>query len=287
MKRIVNAAYRIYSERLPQVFHGTKLVMLSDLHDNVYGISLEELYRMIDKEQPDFVLVAGDLLTRKDSDGSENVVALLGRLSEKYPVCFTNGNHETKVNLYREQFGGRYDEFMADLKKAGVTILNNGRIDYKKQGDTLHIYGLEIDKRFYNITKRPKMEKDYIRGKLGEPLPGYRILIAHNPMFFEQYAAWGADLTFSGHVHGGIVRMPWGKGVLNPDYRLFPKYDGGEYTIGASKLILGRGLGTHTVNVRINNPPELVTAVLCRASKQQPKSGGISEKSSRSKFKVK
>ncbi len=268
MKKIVNSVYNIYSSKLPESFDGSRIVMLSDLHDNVYGISLERLYDMVDAQKPEFVIVAGDLLTRKHSNGSDEVVALLGHLAEKYPVFFANGNHETKVNIYREKYGDRYDRLMADLINAGVKVINNTHTDYKKNGETVHIYGLEIEKEYFLVRHRPPMPQGHISELVGDALQGYRFLIAHNPMFFDNYAAWGADLTFSGHVHGGIIRLPYLGGVLNPDYRLFPKYDGGEYRIGDSVMLLGRGLGTHTINLRINNPPELVTAVLHRGTEE-------------------
>ena len=45
----------------------------------------------------------------------------------------------------------------------------------------------------------------------------YTVLLAHNPDYFPQYAGWGADLTVSGHVHGGVARVPlWGRGVISP-----------------------------------------------------------------------
>ena len=100
MEKIVNSVYDVYSGKLPRSFDGARLVMLSDLHDNVYGISLERLYEMIVEQEPELVIVAGDLLTRKHSDGSDEVVALLKRLADKYPVFFANGNHETKVKIY-------------------------------------------------------------------------------------------------------------------------------------------------------------------------------------------
>ena len=262
MKKIVNSVYDVYSEKLPKSFDGVRLVMLSDLHDNVYGISLERLYEMIVEQEPELVIVAGDLLTRKHSDGSDEVVALLKRLADRYPVFFANGNHETKVKIYTEKYGDRYDRLIAALKRAGVHILNNDHIDYKKNGETIRVYGLEIDKEFFLIRNRPPMQDDYISGLIGEKGKEFGILIAHNPMYFKQYAAWGADLVFSGHVHGGIIRLPLVGGVLNPDYRLFPHYDAGEFKEADSVMLLGRGLGTHTINVRINNPPELVTAVL-------------------------
>ena len=264
MKKIVNAVYDIYSEKLPESFDGAKVVMLSDLHDNVYGISLERLYEMIEEQKPELVIVAGDLLTRKHSEGSDEVVALLGRIAKTHTVFFANGNHETRVKINTEKYGDRYDKLMAALKNVGVTILNNSHIDYRKNNEKLHIYGIEIDRDFFLIRNRPPMPDDYIPGLIGDAMPGFGILIAHNPMYFRQYAAWGADLVFSGHVHGGIIRLPLVGGVLNPDYRLFPHYDGGEFDEDGSVMLLGRGLGTHTINVRINNPPELVTAVLHR-----------------------
>ena len=136
MKKIVNAVYDIYSEKLPESFDGAKVVMLSDLHDNVYGISLERLYEMIEEQKPELVIVAGDLLTRKHSEGSDEVVALLGRIAKKHTVFFANGNHETRVKINTEKYGDRYDKLMAALKNVGVTILNNSHIDYRKNNET-------------------------------------------------------------------------------------------------------------------------------------------------------
>ena len=62
----------------------------------------------------------------------------------------------------------------------------------------------------------------------------------------------------SGHVHGGMVRVPLiGKGVVSPNVRLFPQYDGGRFEIGESVMLLSRGLGMHTIPIRLFNPGEL------------------------------
>ena len=104
------------------------------------------------------------------------------------------------------------------------------------------------------------MEKSYLTKLLGEPREdACQILIAHTPQYFEAYAAWGADVVMSGHVHGGIMRLPVLGGVLSPNLTLFPKYDGGRFVCGKATMILSRGLGTHTIPVRVFNPGELVT----------------------------
>ena len=86
----------------------------------------------------------------------------------------------------------------------------------------------------------------------------FNLLIAHNPRYFKNYANWGADLVLSGHVHGGTVILPGGKPLIGTDFRLFPKYSGGLYEDGDARMIVSRGLGTHSIKVRINNKPELV-----------------------------
>ena len=70
----------------------------------------------------------------------------------------------------------------------------------------------------------------------------------------------------SGHVHGGIIRLPFLGGVISPALILFPKYDGGKYDIADKTLILSRGLGTHSIPVRMFNPGEMVLIDLKKRS---------------------
>ena len=103
------------------------------------------------------------------------------------------------------------------------------------------------------------LETEEITEALGvcEESDAFQILLAHNPVYFKQYAAWGADLTLSGHLHGGIIRLPLIGGVITPQAKLFPRYHAGKYQIGKKTLIVSRGLGTHTIPIRFNNKPEL------------------------------
>ena len=71
----------------------------------------------------------------------------------------------------------------------------------------------------------------------------------------------------SGHVHGGIMRLPFIGGVIAPTFRLFPKYSGGIYEKAMedgqkSVMVLSNGLGSHTIPVRIFNPGQLVVIEL-------------------------
>ena len=79
------------------------------------------------------------------------------------------------------------------------------------------------------------------------------VLLAHDPLCFPAYAEWGAGLTLSGHVHGGIVRIPGIGGLLSPERKFFPKYDKGKFRRGDSEMIVSGGLG----KLRLFNPPEI------------------------------
>ena len=88
----------------------------------------------------------------------------------------------------------------------------------------------------------------------------YRILMAHNPAYMDVYWEWGADLVLSGHLHGGVVRLPLVGGVITPQMQLFPRYSGDMYKgKDGQSCVVSRGLGTHTVNVRLYNMAELVS----------------------------
>ena len=92
----------------------------------------------------------------------------------------------------------------------------------------------------------------------------FQILMAHNPDYFEDYVNWGADLVLSGHVHGGIMRLPVLGGVISPSYQIFPKYDAGIFSSGTGKMIISTGLGCHSIKIRLFNPPEIDVITLKR-----------------------
>ena len=78
----------------------------------------------------------------------------------------------------------------------------------------------------------------------------------------KEYLAWGADLILSGHLHGGMVRIPGIGGVIGPDFVLFPKYSGEMRRVGDQTVIVSNGLGTHTIHIRLFNPAEVVVLSL-------------------------
>lgn len=238
-------------------------ILLSDLHNKSFGKENQALLQAIEKQKPDGILIAGDMYTAAKGKDNTKAAEFVCRLAEKYPVYYGNGNHEHKTRLFPEEFGNLYQDYMDKIKKAGVVTLQNEKVHLP--GFNADIYGLEIERDYYKKFERQKMEPEYLTKELGTPDKGrFTLLIAHNPEYFPAYAAWGADLSVSGHVHGGLMRLPAAGGVISPGIQLFPKYDGGFFREGNAVMILSRGLGTHTLPIRIFNPGELVVIHLRR-----------------------
>lgn len=239
-----------------------RFVFVSDLHNHSFGKDNEQLLTAIDEAQPDFVVSAGDMIIAKPGKSMDTAIHFMEQLAKKYPVYYGNGNHEYRLRIYPEKYGDMYDRYKAVLDRLGVYHLENENITLQFENRKINICGLEIDRYYYKRFKKITMPEEYVAGEVGKKKNMFTILIAHNPAYFPQYAKWGADVTLSGHVHGGVVRLPKIGGVISPQFRLFPKYSGGLYQADGKYMILSCGLGTHTIPVRIGNRAELIVVDL-------------------------
>ena len=252
--RFVTIAYEIKSDKITKP---CRLVLLADLHNKSFGEGNERLLAAIDKAAPDGILVAGDMLTAMRGADYSRALSLMEKLSARYRVYYGMGNHEYRLGLYPDDYPGMYEGYMSGLKRAGIEPLIN-ETAYLPECN-IAICGAQIDRAYFRHFRRTPMETSYLPRLLGTPDGEiFQLLIAHNPVYFDAYAKWGADLVVSGHVHGGIMRLPALGGVLSPALTLFPKYDGGMFKEDNSTMILSRGLSSHTPPVRIFNPGELI-----------------------------
>jgi hypothetical protein len=253
--RFVISSHSISDDRIAEHY---RTVVIADLHNKRYGKNNEILIEAIRSINPDSIMVAGDIPVARPGKKLDTALELIGALSKEYKIFYANGNHEHRMELYRETYGDMAERYEAGLKSCGVDRLVNGHEDISEKNIT--VYGSQIDRKYYKRFKKQYMDGDYLESILGKPdRSRYNILIAHNPDYFPEYSKWGADLVLSGHVHGGMVRIPFiGKGVISPNCRLFPKYDGGVFKEGSSTMLLSRGLGMHTIPIRIFNPGEII-----------------------------
>lgn len=253
-----------------------RAVVLADLHNKKYGRDNGQLIQAIRELAPDMILVAGDLLTAKPGESLDTALGVLECLSRDYPIYYGNGNHEQRIKLYPAVYGDMAERYAAGLGELGIEPLVNAHVQLMDYG--IRIYGVEIDKRYYKRFGVQPMEETYLETLLGRvDKDFYNILLAHNPDYFPQYAKWGAGLVLSGHVHGGMVRVPFvGKGVASPNIRFFPKYDGGRFDEEGSTMLVSRGLGMHTIPVRLFNPGEILLLEFKTVDKQDAANTSLS-----------
>lgn len=241
---------------LPESSPRLRLCMISDLHNNK-KLGSRRLLGKIRAFQPDVILLCGDMVS-KHTANTTAAQELIRQLAALAPVIYSYGNHES---AYRSRYPGAWKTFQEQLPK-NCFLLDNEALRLKPW---LWIGGLTLPDCFYK--KGRLLEQEDLLPQLpdtGEADGVFRILLAHNPDYARQYeAAYHADLILSGHIHGGLVRLPFFGGLISPRLRK-PEYEGGFYRLPTSILFVSRGIGSHTLWVRFRNRAELNELILTK-----------------------
>ncbi|MBO7729488.1 MAG: metallophosphoesterase [Lachnospiraceae bacterium] len=256
---LVRTDYEIETDKFPEGKR-LRLLVLSDLHDRVYGPENEKLLDMMRSCEPDAILLTGDILTASRKKDPNQVFAFLAKSSKIAPMYYAPGNHERKIKEKKETFGILYDVFRRTLKQNQICYLENEKTILD---DNVTLYGLDLDLKYYPKlpykNKKPIYSAQEMEEDLGTMDPArYNIILAHSPRYFNAYASSGADLVLSGHYHGGAVRIPKLGGVISPQFVFFPEYDKGVYKKENTEMIVSSGCGSHKVHLRLFNKPEVM-----------------------------
>lgn len=259
-KSLVLKSYTVRDLRINRPF---RLAFLTDLHANSFGCDNRTLIQSISDARPDAVLIGGDMMVvkphhRMDFSALED---LLRGLSGHFPVYYAEGNHEQRMKLEYERYPGWWEEFYSLILSYGVKYLLDETVELC---DGIYLSGIDIEQLYYKKFSLKKMPAEYLhehlpRASMIKPSE-YHILMAHTPQHMESFWAGGADMVLSGHYHGGTVVLPGLGPLMSPQFRFFPKFARGRYTEknGNATGIVSAGLGTHSVNIRLLNKPELV-----------------------------
>lgn len=254
--------YRICSQKLNGIKREKKIIFLSDLHNRMYGEENERLLKSIRNQHPDLILIGGDMLVRKDGNSYDKTVHFLAKLPGICPVYCANGNHEQKLKELPDKYEQSYEEYKKALTASGIHMLENASETVKLDEVPVKLSGLEIPLGAYARFGKKELSLKEITDRIGEHGDDYQILLAHHPGYMKEYLAYGADLILGGHYHGCVVQLPGIGGVISTNFTLFPKYSGGIYPEGEQIAVVSRGLGTHSVPLRLWNWPELIVLEL-------------------------
>jgi hypothetical protein len=213
-----------------------RIIQITDLHSQKF-FNLTALFQTIKNSQPDFIVVTGDLIDKKTKDYSY-VYGFVDELAKlNCPVYFVSGDHEQKNS----------QNILGELNRHGVEILNNKNIVFEKDGQIIHLYGLD----YYNRPVDFDIFKDI-------PQEDYSILLVHNPYLVINNENIKMDLILSGDTHGGQIRLPLVGAIFVPGQPLFPKYSKGLYQLNNSSLLyIDSGLGYTLTPIRFFNRSQI------------------------------
>ena len=252
--------YTVYSEKLPESFDDTTWVFLSDLHDAEFGEGNETLIRMIQDVSPEAVFVGGDM-TSSHLKTNHAPFKAFQEILEAFPdkmFYVINGNHESRI--YSES---RFEAWRKNgneiLSKPNVCFLKDSFNRICLKDDFITVGGMELEEPYYKKkgTVLP-LEEGYVEKHLGKAPGSFNLILCHSPLYIKDLIRWGADLVLSGHFHGGTIRLPILGGVMTPQYQFFSPYTKGVIREGEGYGIVSGGLGTHSINIRLNNKPDIV-----------------------------
>lgn len=239
------------SSKIPKSFQGYKIVHLSDLHNKSFGKNQKKLVDAIKKAKPDLIVFTGDIIDSRSYDEKPSL-ELMKNITQIAPVYYVTGNHEIRT--------GKAKELEEKLQELGVRVLENKGERINKGSNSIFIYGIDdpSDYDYKGISSSVKKELM----ELDKNNNDFNMLLAHRPEHIAVYSSFNFDLVFSGHAHGGQVRIPFIGGVIAPGQGFFPKYTSGAYKYGSTAMIVSRGLGNSLAPVRVFNRPEVVVVTL-------------------------
>ncbi len=236
-----------YTVRTHKVTQPIRLALVTDLHSCDYGPGQRELLDMVEDQEPDAVLLGGDIVDDDPAMPEENAWTAVQALAKRYPTFYVTGNHEFWTH--------RVEAIKTRMARFGVTVLAGECETVLFQGQPVDLCGVD-DPAVGADAWAAQLEQT--AGAAAEDY--FTILLTHRPERVEAYQAHPFDLILAGHAHGGQWRLPGLiNGLLAPNQGLFPSYAGGSYDLGGTALIVSRGLARESTQIpRLFNPPELV-----------------------------
>ena len=224
-----------------------RMALITDLHSCYYGKDMDSLYKRIDKEEPDLIMISGDFFD--DVKDDDNGKILIDRLAKKYPCYYVSGNHE--------QWSGRLDEQKDYLRSVGVRVLEGECETVTVNGAMIDICGVDDPSNLVGIGWSAELKNAYAMTKEDH----IKILLSHRPERVEDYEKYDFDLILTGHAHAGQILVPFiNRGLYAPNQGVFSKYVNGQYKLeSGSIMVVSRGLSRENVPApRFFNHPEVI-----------------------------
>lgn len=239
--------YRYESTGVPAAFDQFKICLISDLHCKSFGKDNQTLLKKIDSMAPDIVVLTGDIVDESHSDLSSVEALFSGLKQRNIPAYYVTGNHELEPDASLQ-----YAQLITLMNTYGVTDLDDKTEEITRGDASIYLTGSKWYSRYVVDYLPPADPQDFT------------LLLYHGADLFDLVSEFNYDLVLAGHVHGGIVRIPFANiGLFGNSGELFPKYTCGIYQNDSKTctMIASSGLGD-SIFPRFYNRPELVGITL-------------------------
>lgn len=239
---------------------GMRIAQISDIHAGAFYTpeQLTHAIEQINRLGVELLMLTGDFATVRERDRTQRLalraqafMSLVEPLRRAaMPMVAVTGNHD--------HWGG-LEPMLQMLRAAGVTLLRNAAMPI---ADRLWLAGVEDV--WGGRPDLPAALQDI-------PPHATTLLMAHAPDYFDNVLQRNAPVAvqFSGHTHGGQVRLP--RLTPGPDglYTYAPivpdfgeRYPIGLRQVGNRFVYTNRGLGAWPIPYRFNCPPEITVFTL-------------------------
>lgn len=243
-----------------------RIVHITDLHNAQFGDGNKDLVSAINSLHPDLICMTGDMINR-DEQNLTIICNLIDQLNTIAPVYYGYGNHET---VWEENFNRN---LLKELSSHGATVVQDTYVDLMIRNNKIRIGGcMNYYRKWGMMEHSPEgREKEEAFANSFENTNYFKILLNHIPTSFVDWNGkdkYNVDLVFTGHYHGGVVRLPLiNLGLYAPYIGFFPKYTKGVVYGTNAICIQSAGLGEEHAIPRIYNPPEIVAVNLIPSEK--------------------
>lgn len=212
-----------------------RLVQISDVHiGSRHPAFLQKVMTLVSAQQPDMLLITGDLIDENVSADSLMPLAGLG-----YPVFYSSGNHERYVD---------YQNALDVIAAQGVTVLS----DSSAVINDVHILGVE-DRQHVSQAQEAL---NALCASTASSNALFRVLLYHQPDLWASAVHHGIDLMLAGHTHKGQI-WPFGW-LVRTRYR----HVAGHFRSALSHLFVSQGTGTWGPTLRFGTRCEITVIEL-------------------------
>ena len=247
------STYQIASNKIPNEFNNYKIIQISDFHNNTSSKLTKKLIEKIKNQKPNIIVITGDLIDSTKTN-VDIAIDMIKEIIEIAPVYYVTGNHEARTN--------EYDNLKSQMIELGVKILENEAQEIQLNNSTINILGIN-DPSFNK--ERDILDSEIVKSNMENIRyneDDFTILLSHRPEVFKIYVEKNIDLVFTGHAHGGQIRLPFIGGIIAPNQGIFPEYTEGIYREKDTTMVVSRGIGNSIIPFRVNNRPELMIVEL-------------------------